>query len=453
MVVVFLIIILLLIVGGLGIVVAKSIMAPHKLDNVPRLLRQGKTQAAIKLCKQIVAKEPKNYNAHYYLGKSYLKENRTELALLEYKTVNDNALFGEGIEELPFRKEYAQLLMQHNQPNDALQNFLLLTKMEPNNAENFYQAGRIYELQNRYDIALGFMQKAAMLDKKHAKAHAEIGLMLYRTKQFEAARKEIDTAIKLSPENYFSYYYLGKILKDQKDLNSAIKAFEKAQRDPEVRQKALIEHGSCFMVANRYDNAAMDFQRAIDLDKTNSNSETLFARYFLGLCYEKSRKIDDAIKQWEEIYKRNKNFRDVASKLQEYKDLQANDYLKDYLTCSNDEFPEICKNTAEKGLNLQVLTCDLKKWGCQITGVAKTDESWMNVRKQVLLIRFFRNPEPIEEAPVREAVELLKTMNAVKAFLFTSSSFSQAAKHFAENRPVELVEKKKLEAVLSKAGS
>ena len=453
MVVVVLIILLLLVVGGLGIVVAKSIMAPHKLDNVPRLLRQGKTQAAIKMCKQIVAKEPKNYQAHYYLGKSYLKENRTELALLEYKTVNDNALFGEGIEELPFRKEYAQLLLQHNQPNDALQNFLLLTKMEPNNAENFYQAGRIYELQNRYDIALGFMQKAAMLDKKHAKAHAEIGLMLYRTKQFEAARKEIDTAIKLSPETYSSYYYLGKILKDQKDLNSAIKAFEKAQRDPEVRQKALIEHGSCFMVANRYDNAAMDFQRAIDLDKANSNPETLFARYFLGLCYEKSRKIDDAIKQWEEIYKRNKNFRDVASKLQEYKDLQANDYLKDYLTCSNDEFPEICKNTAEKGLNLQVLTCDLKKWGCQITGVAKGDDSWMNVRKQVLLIRFFRNPEPIEDAPVREAVDLLKTMNAVKAFLFTSSSFSQAAKHFAENRPVELVEKKKLEAVLSKAGS
>ena len=453
MTVVILIVILLLVVGGLGIVVAKSIMAPHKLDNVPRLLRQGKTQTAIKMCKQIVSKEPKNFQAHYYLGKAYLKENRTELALMEYKTVNDNALFGEGIEELPFRKEYAQILLQHNQQNDALQNFLLLTKMEPNNAENFFQAGRIYELQNRYDIALGFMQKAAMLDKKHAKAHAEIGLMMYRTKQYEGAKKEIDIAIKLSPETYSSYYYLGKILKDQKDLNSAIKAFEKAQRDPEVRQKALIEHGSCFMVANRYDNAAMDFQRAIDLDKNNSNPETLFARYFLGLCYEKSRKIDDAIKQWEEIYKRNKNFRDVASKLQEYKDLQANDYLKDYLTCSNDEFPEICKNTAEKGLNMQVLTCDLKKWGCQITGVAKGDDSWMNVRKQVILIRFFRNPEPIEDAPVREAVDLLKTMNAVKAFMFSSSNFTQAAKHFAENRPVELVEKQKLEAVLAKAGS
>src|SRR5574344_1622406 len=113
------------------------------------------------------------------------------------------------------------------------------------------------------------MQKCAMLDKKHAKAHAEIGLMLYRTKQFNEAKKEIDIALKLSPETYSSYYYLGKILKEAKDLQGAIKAFEKAQRDPEVKQKAIIEHGSCYMLAGRNDNALVDFQRAIELDKDN----------------------------------------------------------------------------------------------------------------------------------------------------------------------------------------
>ena len=83
-------------------------------------------------------------------------------------------------------------------------------------------------------------------------------------------------SLKLSPETYSSYYYLGKILKDGKDLQGAIKAFEKAQRDPEVKLKAIIEHGSCYMVVGRFDNAALDFQRAIDLDKTVSNPESLF---------------------------------------------------------------------------------------------------------------------------------------------------------------------------------
>ena len=234
---------------SLLIIILKNFVSPKRIEAVPRLIKQGKTQNAIKIAKQILAKDPKNYLAHYYLGKAYIKDNRTELAVIEYKNVNDNALFGEGINELSFRSEYSQLLLKYNQQNEALKNFLLLTKLDPQTAENFYQVGRIYEDQNRYDLALGFMQKCALLDKKHAKAHAEIGLMLYRTKQFNEAKKEIDMAIKLSPETYSSYYYLGKILKDAKDLQGAIKAFEKAQRDPDVKQKAIIEHGSCFMIA------------------------------------------------------------------------------------------------------------------------------------------------------------------------------------------------------------
>ena len=437
---------------SLIIVILKTIVSPKKIDAIPRLIKQGKTQNAIKIAKQLIAKDQKNYLAHYYLGKAYIKENRTELAVIEYKNVNDNALFGEGINELTFRSEYSQLLLKYNQQNEALKNFLLLTKLDPQNAENFYQVGRIYEDQNRYDLALGFMQKCAMLDKRHAKAHAEIGLMLYRTKQFNEAKKEIDMAIKLSPETYTSYYYLGKILKDAKDLQGAIKSFEKAQRDPELKQKAIIEHGSCYMIAGRIDNALVDFQRAIELDKEGTQAETLYARYFLAACYEKSRKIDKAIEQWEAIYKRNKSFRDVSAKLSEYKDLQANDYLKDYLTCSNEEFPYICKNAVIKGLGLQVLSCDQKKWGCQITGVNKSDESWMAVRKQVVFIRFYREPEPVEEAQLHEALDEMKTLNSVKSFLFSRSGFNTAAKRYAENRPVELIEKQKLEALLSKAG-
>ena len=452
MLIAVIIIILTAVVSTLAFVVAKNILSPKKLESIPKLLKQGKTLQAIKNAKQVVAKDPKNYQAHYYLGKAYVKDNRPELAIIEYKTVDENALFGQGIQELPFRKEYAQLLLQYNQQNEALKNFLLLTKMDPRTADNYYQVGRIYEQQNRYDLALGFMQKCAMLDKKHAKAHAEIGLMLYRTKQFNEAKKEIDIALKLSPETYSSYYYLGKILKDAKDIPGALKSFEKAQRDQEVKQKSIIEHGSCYMMVNRYDNAAVDFQRAIELDKANNIPETLYARYFLAICYEKARKIDKAIEQWTEIYKKNKGFRDVSAKLSEYKDLQANDYLKDYLTCSNEEFSMICKNAVMKGLGLQVLSCDPKKWGCQISGINKGDDSWMSVRKQVTLIRFYRDPEAVDEQQIHETLDIMKSQNSVKGFMFSSSGFSTGAKRYAENRPIELIEKQKLEALLSKAG-
>ena len=104
-------------------------------------------------------------------------------------------------------------------------------------------------------------------------------------------------------------------------------------------------------------------------------------------------------------------------------------------------------------MNLQVLSLDQKKWGCHLTGVNKSDESWMSVRKQVVFMRFYRDPEPVDEAQIHESLDQMKSLSSVKAFLFSSSGFNTAAKRFAENRPVELIEKQKLEALLSKAGA
>ena len=47
-------------------------------------------------------------------------------------------------------------------------------------------------------------------------------------KQYQEAKREIDLSLSISPETYSSYYYLGKILKENKDYGAAIKAFEKA---------------------------------------------------------------------------------------------------------------------------------------------------------------------------------------------------------------------------------
>ena len=77
---------------SLIIVILKTIVSPKKIDAIPRLIKQGKTQNAIKIAKQLIAKDQKNYLAHYYLGKAYLKENKPELAIIEYKLVNENAL-------------------------------------------------------------------------------------------------------------------------------------------------------------------------------------------------------------------------------------------------------------------------------------------------------------------------------------------------------------------------
>lgn len=450
MVSIIVIAILVLGIGFLAAFIIKSTVTPKRAEGIGKLIKNGKYAQAQKLAKQIIQKEPSNYVAHYNLGRAYLLDNKHELALMEYKYVNEHALFDHNIPEVEFRQQLAQLLLKFNHTDEALKEYLLLTKQDPTNAENFFNAGKIYDAKNKTDSALGFYQKCIQLNKKHVKAHAAFGLMLFKTKNYTEAKKEIDLAIKMSPETYSSYYYLGKILKEGKDYSGAVKAFEKAVRDPEFRQRSLIERGSCYMMANSMDNAMNEFIKAINASKNESSSETLYARYFLASCYEKARKIDKAIEQWENIYKHNRSFRDVPAKLSEYKDLQQNDALKEYLTCGNEEFIDICKH-AVGALKLSAQQASLEKWGAQLICTEAKNDNWMNVRKQAFLVDFFRETSPVEDTVIRKILDEVKSSNCTKAFVCSSSGFTSSATGYAENRPVELIGKDKLGKILDKA--
>lgn len=431
--------------------VVKNMASPKKVEAVQRLLKAGRTQQAIKLAKGIIQKDPKDYLAHYYLGRAYLADNKNELALMELKYVDQNGIFDNRLPEAQFRKAIAALYTKFNQQEDALKQYLLLTKLEPTVADNYFQVAKIYDANNHPDMALGFYDKTLRFDKKNVKAHAAMGLLLYRAKQIKEAKNEIDLAIKLSPETFSTYYYQGKILKDSKDYPAAIRSFEKAQRDPEYRQKALIESGSCYMMGNSIDNAMNCYERAISADKEDRNPETLYARYFLAACFEKSHKIEKAIEQWQKISARQKNFRDVGQKLAEYKDLQANDSLKEYLTSTETEFLEICKNACAKGMGCQPQQTEVKKWGCQIISTEGSNQDWRAVRKQSFLMYFFREADPLEDTIVRKAIDELKSKNCTKSYILSSSGFTHTAKKAAENRPIELVGKEALEKILDKA--
>ncbi len=444
--------VLFVVIVTVTIILVKSLVKPQKISSIQKLIKEQKYPQAQKLAKGIIAKNQRDYLAHYWLGKAYLADNKSELAFMEYKTVNENALFNGDIPEIEFRRIMAELYKKFNQPQDALKEYLLLTKLDPTNAENDYNVGQIYESMGKGAMAMGFYQKCITANKKHAKAHSAMGYLLYRSKQYTEAKKEIDTAIHLSPDTYSNYYYMGKILKDNNNFSAALKQFEKAERDPLFKQRALIERGSCYAAVTQFDNAITEYEHAIKISKDESNQETLYARYFLASCYEKTRNIEKAIEQWEKIFSRNRSFRDVATKLSQYKEIEANDNMKEYLTCSAQSFSELCKKIALSGFNLTCQRIEQTKSGCVMLASDDKKEGWMNQRQQMILVQFFRDTNPVEDSVVRKAADSVKSQNYEKAILISSSEFTRTAMSFAETRPINLVGKLQLETLLSKAG-
>ncbi|MBQ7167159.1 MAG: tetratricopeptide repeat protein [Treponema sp.] len=433
-------------------IILKTLLTPKKIGSIQKLIKMGKAQQAQKVAKAILTKDPKDYVAHYWLGEAYMAENKSELAFLEFKCVAQHMVFDGTIPETNFRKKLAKLYVKYNENDNALKEYLLLTKQEPKNPENYLECGRLFEEANDQAAAMGAFQKVIQLAPRNAKAYAALSNLYVHTKQFVDARKAIDTAIKLSPESPSNYYYLGKILKETSDYPGAVKAFEKGQRDPEFRQRSLIEKGSCYMLAGQVDMATSEFEHAVRSAKNDSSQETLYARYFLADCYEKNHKIEEALEQWNEISKKNPKFRDVPTKLNQYKDVQTNDSMKEYLTATPQGFLEIAKKAAKTGFNLVSMNIESTKYGCLMLATEESAESWKNARKQVWLVQFYRTSKPIQEAAVQKVADVLKEKKYYKAVIFSSAGFEIEAVNFAENRPIVLAGKEMVESILSRAG-
>ena len=336
------------------ILLIKSLLVPRKISSINSLIKNGKYNSAIKAGKQMLLKDQSNAELHYLLGQAYQFDGKPELALMEFIKVNELGKFTGVIDEYQFRETIANLFMQFNQDEEALKEYLLLIKKDPYNSNHQFMAGELFEKRGKTETAVNYYLKSIELDKRNDKAHFRLGKIYYNAKQLTQAKAAFEESIKYNPNNMNAYFFIGKINKDSRNFTAAINSFEKAQKDPELKVKSIIEKGICQMLNGRFDSAIIELERAVRLSKDSAENEMLYARYFLAACYEKERKIINAVEQWEAIYERKPNFKDVEKKLSQYQEIRTDDSMKDFLIAGNDKFIEICLKILEsKGYSEQ----------------------------------------------------------------------------------------------------
>lgn len=443
---------LIIIFGSIVLVLilflVNNIIVPKRLDSIQELIKQGKTSQASKIAKALIAKDHRNVDAHYLLGEAYLAEEKPELALMEFKSINQIGKFGEYCQEIAFRKKIGNLFSKYNQSEEALKEYLLLTKLEPYSADHYFNIGQLFEQRENTEKAVNYYMKTIQLDQNHSNAHFRLGYLLYRQKKTIEAKVELDLALRFNPDNFDAYFYRGRILKDNHDYVAALQSFEKAQKDPELKLKSLVERGSCYIKMNNLQQAIYELTRAIKLSNSEMDISTLYARYFLAHCYEKIRNLDRAIEQWELIYAKKPSFRDVAEKLSQYQDLRTDDRIKDFITSHSEIFQSMCKNVVQ-AMKLEIRDIEEIPNGCQIIA-SEAESKWRNARKMPRLIWFLRIAEMVNETKIRMILEKMKKLNINRSIIIASSNYSRMALDYAESRPVELYDKDKLKELLYK---
>jgi len=449
--------VLILILGAgvafLSWLIIRMVSMPRQAKAIAEALKQGRSAVVVRSAKALLAKNPRNAVAHWYLAQAYTAEGKPELALMELKSVNHIGQFGPELPEIDFRKRIAALFERFGQLEDALKEHILLSKLEPRSALHYMNAGRLFEARGKTDVAANYLRKSIEMDERLHEAHHALAMILYRTKHAMEAKAEFESSIKWNPDDYEAFFYIGKILKEMSDYTAALLSFEKASRGQDLRLKCLVERGGCYMSLGSLDKAIPELERASKQIKDESLPESLYCRYFLAMCYEKTRSLDQAIEQWERIYSKKPGFRDVAEKLAQYQEYRTDDRMKDYLTCGRDEFAEICKAVVQGPMGLSIRDLNEVQNGVDIIAVESDSDKWMAAKKIPRLVRFLRISDNLDEGTVRSLIDQMKKLSIVRGTVVTSSGFSRAALDFAENRSVELLTKDKLQEMLKASAS
>ncbi len=438
----------ILILAGIIMYVVNSFVIPRRIEEIAHMIEAGQTRQAIKKLTDILEKDDRNSYAHYLLAEAYLKENNVKFAIVEYRQVFKYAKYNEHVKESEVRAKLAKLYMDQGMIEDAKSEYLLLTKIEPDNYLNFFALGSIYFRSNALDRATTFFKKSISLNARDEQSYYFLGQIYYQNNLFPDAKQVLLEAIKIEPSNYRAHYFLGLVLRQMADLEWAIKEFEIAQKSEDLKVKCFLAKGSCHLQKGMVQKAMQEFERGLKFARKGSDTE-LGLRYYLAECCEKTRDLHSAIYQWEKIVEVKPNFRDVQAKLKNYAEFRQDDRIKDFLISGLSQFEHTSRKIVE-AMNFSINDINIIS-DTEIEIIASESEGkWRNTRATNRIIRLIRSTDILQEKYLRTLHENMKAKNATRIIVISAGEFAQSAIDFANTRPIELYGKNELINMLRK---
>jgi Flp pilus assembly protein TadD len=212
------------------------------------LFQKGGYDRAINAFRRSAALSPFSDNtakAYDYLGKAYLKQEKTVEAIKVYK---------EAVRIYPARAEFhlalGDIYLKEEMPNDALREFEAAVNLDPASAESRYSLGQSY------------------LDAG----------------QLNAAREQFIDVVRLTPTSAAGYYGLGQTARRAGEHQEAILQLNRAIKVNRNFEKAYVELGYTYADVG-------DFQRASEqvsmLGARGSSQATALGLYISGAAQPK----------------------------------------------------------------------------------------------------------------------------------------------------------------------
>jgi tetratricopeptide (TPR) repeat protein len=219
---------------------------PQALRQAALALQRGDRSEAERICRGILARDPAQFEALYFLGIAAGQAGRQPEALqwlsraAQVRPGNPDAQFNLGV-----------ALGQAGRHADALAAYERALAIDPSRADAHYNRGVSLDALERTGEALAAYERAAAIQPRHAEAHHNRGVALTRLARAGEALAAFDAALAIDPRYAAAHNHRGVAL-------AALERFE----------EALAAYGRALALAPRYAQAENHRAMALlDLDR------------------------------------------------------------------------------------------------------------------------------------------------------------------------------------------
>jgi len=216
--------------------------------------------------------------------------------------------------------------LRENRPEDAFEEFTAAEREHPNDARIRNFRGILLVQMGKNAEAAAEYQESIRLDPTLEDAYRNLGFLRWTEHQLAQARDMLERAIKLSPDDSFAHYYLGRVELDAQRYEQAFRELDLSHQSFPADAGLLIQVTTGYIALGRQENArkSLDQLMQVALTETQSvqvaslllsihendraisliqkfngrfKSQATWAQFDLALAYFLSEKYEEAIEQ------------------------------------------------------------------------------------------------------------------------------------------------------------
>jgi tetratricopeptide (TPR) repeat protein len=245
-------------------------------DRGRKFFEEGRTQEAILELKTALQENAQDPDAHYLLGEAYLKEKDVRNA---FKAFHQAVTLKPDL--LDAQLKLATLYTLGNQPDKAREALKTVLEKDPDNVEGLILDGGLLAREEKYDEAMGRLQRALELDNQRTDASILLARCFLATGKLEEAERTLLASAErdATPRSLYALAQLYMALRDAEKAEDVL--LQVVDKFPEQALHDL-NLARFYIQQGRFEDAEQELLRGVEKAPDQPAYYATLAAFYLG---------------------------------------------------------------------------------------------------------------------------------------------------------------------------